>query len=44
MALFSLCLSPPGGADWYHQTQPENEVRDRPTLNGFIFHPGIVSK
>lgn len=23
VVLSSLCLSPPGGADWYHQTQNE---------------------
>ena len=23
IVLSSLCLSPPGGADWYHQTQNE---------------------
>lgn len=26
VALFSLCLSPPGGADWYHKTQPEMKL------------------
>ena len=26
VVLSSLCLSPPGGADWYHQTQPEMKL------------------
>ena len=27
VVLSSLCLSPPGGADWYHQTQNEMNLR-----------------